>query len=173
MDRLEAMSIVLEVAEAGSLAGAALDARQRDLPSAADVENPELRAGALRLARARPRHGLRLVFGGRLQARSLYAPQTDLTLSIRRAVPSLADRRAVAHSNGCADRAQIGPRHRKANQKPAQGASLSATAAQNQPTKTDAYGRTRARLGLGQPSAAGTCGSKHVSKSRRCRHRYH
>ena len=45
MDRLEAMSIVLEVAEAGSLAGAALDARQRDLPSAADVENPERHGG--------------------------------------------------------------------------------------------------------------------------------
>ena len=60
-----------------------------------DISLPEARlwSGALSLAWARPLYSLRLVLSRRLQPRPLCPAQADLTLSHRRAIPSLADRR--------------------------------------------------------------------------------
>ena len=61
------------------------------------VSEARLWPGTLSLARARPLQGLRLVLSRRLQPCPLCTAQADLTLSVRRAIPSLADRR-IDHS---------------------------------------------------------------------------
>ncbi len=57
------------------------------------VSEARLWSGALHLARARPLQSIHLVLCRRLQPCPLCAAQADLTLSFRRAIQSLADRR--------------------------------------------------------------------------------